>query len=489
MLLISTIVIVPVKSHADTWLGGLPESISKAGGEFVVGSLALASSAQELGSEYVDRVYTGVSKAWERSSEKVKESVHDGMQAVVDTGESLQRLGSDFWDWTKNVASEISGRIVFNSTNIEVNSNLETGIIEETIEESGQNIIIEHETKYPDIEIWTNNNDRHFRFPEDSEFYWMLSARDGIYMFKHLSVRMMDTSYAYISFDNEDDPIFAPHDGWFSIRTELRHMDGVETGNGGLPYETVQEFFSYALNPVIAEDLLNGLSAVGIESLTIGTEQVYNTYLSQMENILQNISTWRQKELFLPVNEIIPYPLNDTENYLVWDSENGVFVNPIDGEVYEGEVNYTVPNTTNIKLENGQVVTVVETVTGELVNVETGEIVGTTSNPPGGGGDGEEIPDPNTIQWEKLKMPFDALTRAFPFSIPWDVGRALDAVFGDLSTGEVPVWKLPIYGEEFEITIPELFVNDWLPFFRAFILIVFDIGIVYAIRKWFGGAT
>lgn len=93
------------------------------------------------------------------------------------------------------------------------------------------------------------------------------------------------------------------------------------------------------------------------------------------------------------------------------------------------------------------------------------------------------------FDWDKLKMAGGFFTNKFPFSVPWDVGRALDAVFGGLSpTDDVPSYNLKIKDWSTELTIPEFF-KPWFTVIRVMLLVMFDIGLIWAIRKMLGGAS
>jgi hypothetical protein len=103
-----------------------------------------------------------------------------------------------------------------------------------------------------------------------------------------------------------------------------------------------------------------------------------------------------------------------------------------------------------------------------------------------------DVGEPDTIQWAKLKAIPDAFTTKFPFSLPWDISKALTAVFGDFEeTDTAPVWKfkLHVLGEEYswDVTFPQM-VQDWAPFIRWTFIIFFDVGLIYAVRKLLGGA-
>lgn len=96
--------------------------------------------------------------------------------------------------------------------------------------------------------------------------------------------------------------------------------------------------------------------------------------------------------------------------------------------------------------------------------------------------------DTAKIKWDKLKLSASGFTYAFPFSLPWDVGRAFDAVFGNFDASNPPEWQLKIHKETFTIKIPDMLLG-WFPFTRAALLIMFDIGLIYSVRKLLGGAS
>lgn len=98
----------------------------------------------------------------------------------------------------------------------------------------------------------------------------------------------------------------------------------------------------------------------------------------------------------------------------------------------------------------------------------------------------------NDVNIDALKSIPATVTTKFPFSLPWDAGRALDAVFGQFTESNTPpIWQyvLEFRGDThvFNIQFPQL-LHNWMPFIRAFILIGFDISIIYAVRKLLGGA-
>lgn len=98
------------------------------------------------------------------------------------------------------------------------------------------------------------------------------------------------------------------------------------------------------------------------------------------------------------------------------------------------------------------------------------------------------VGDPNNVQWDKLKQSGEFFTTKFPFSLPWDVDRGLHAVFGGFNASDPPKWDFKIT-DSYTVTIqmPDLIVG-WSPFIRAVMLIMFDLGIAYAVSRLLGGA-
>lgn len=101
-----------------------------------------------------------------------------------------------------------------------------------------------------------------------------------------------------------------------------------------------------------------------------------------------------------------------------------------------------------------------------------------------------EDDDPAKVKWDKLKTIPNFMTTRFPFSLPWDIGRFLDAVFPDVTPISELKFEFPDIGEfdtDFEITIPDYF-EPWMEFARSAFIYGFDIALVYTIYRLFGGA-
>lgn len=81
----------------------------------------------------------------------------------------------------------------------------------------------------------------------------------------------------------------------------------------------------------------------------------------------------------------------------------------------------------------------------------------------------------------------DLFTTKFPFSIPWDIFRALEAFFGKMGSEE-PRFVLSFISDDVILELPE-FIKEWIPLVRSLILLIFDVSVIYALYRWFGGAS
>lgn len=103
----------------------------------------------------------------------------------------------------------------------------------------------------------------------------------------------------------------------------------------------------------------------------------------------------------------------------------------------------------------------------------------------------KEIKEEN-LSCERVQRPDfeplgNAFTTSFPFSLPWDLKRYLDASFSGIGS-EKPKFDLPFFGDDVEITIPDE-LDKYIKFFKGFLLIVFDLSIIYLfVRVMRGGS-
>lgn len=105
----------------------------------------------------------------------------------------------------------------------------------------------------------------------------------------------------------------------------------------------------------------------------------------------------------------------------------------------------------------------------------------------------EDTGKPEDVNWKKLKVIPTLFTTKFPFSLPWDAKRAAVALFGDVPvvdefkyTVKVPIGDGDPY--KLDLSFPPI-MDTFGNIFRTGLLIAFDIGLLYAVRKWFGGAS
>lgn len=93
------------------------------------------------------------------------------------------------------------------------------------------------------------------------------------------------------------------------------------------------------------------------------------------------------------------------------------------------------------------------------------------------------------VDWEPLRRVGVELTERFPFSLPWDVWRAIDAVQAE---GKLPDLKGQFYDPVQHVPIPwEIAWPDWMDRFRTVVrwglFFVFNVGLIYAVARLFRG--
>lgn len=95
------------------------------------------------------------------------------------------------------------------------------------------------------------------------------------------------------------------------------------------------------------------------------------------------------------------------------------------------------------------------------------------------------VGDLSSVRWSGLQV---AITDRFPFSLPWDVKRAVE---GLAQSGELRAIPAQIYGPsgpiEFELQWPE-FVKQLVPFVRGGLLFVYGLGLLWGTKSLLGGA-
>lgn len=230
-------------------------------------------------------------------------------------------------------------------------------------------------------------------------------------------------------------------------------------------------------------------------------------------------------EIYYPLESIYPYAESLGKDHpLEWNADIDAFVLPQNPSVpYNGNVGWYIPAPTAYLDNAGSVRVGFRSADGTITDALTGQVVDSGAGVQPIPGEGVDVPagffdtvlqglgslvsgvsslvdlftngligDVGAIRWDKIMNLGYDLTNKFPFSIPWDVGRAFNAVFGGISVVDVPVWDFEVnfLGNRysFSISFPE-YVLNWFPVIRTFILVLFDVGIVLSIRQWLGGAS
>lgn len=129
-----------------------------------------------------------------------------------------------------------------------------------------------------------------------------------------------------------------------------------------------------------------------------------------------------------------------------------------------------------------------DTTTGEDIQVNEDEILvdeTTTPTDP----DEEEGENENACT-DKIKLPSfkpigQAFTTSFPFSIPWDIKRAIDSAFGGVGDTK-PSFNLSMFGDGVVLTVPD-FIDNWMPFLRGFLVLGFDLSILFLFYRFMKG--
>lgn len=115
---------------------------------------------------------------------------------------------------------------------------------------------------------------------------------------------------------------------------------------------------------------------------------------------------------------------------------------------------------------------------------ETGRTTTTTTQPKG---EREETaqPDDTAIDWEPLRRGLYELTEKFPFCLPWDLMRGVQSMEANQWDRKIRVAIGDEFWPNFEI---DLTMFDRLASInRVIMLVIFDLGLIFATRKLMGG--
>lgn len=151
----------------------------------------------------------------------------------------------------------------------------------------------------------------------------------------------------------------------------------------------------------------------------------------------------------------------------------GVYVTPSD-QVPSGWVN----RGTGEEIVVNEDELIVEDVDPSIIDTPKPNPEGVEPNPDK---EGENETDYPSCEKEFEKIEFEkvgtAFTHAFPFSIPWDIKRFIDASFSGIGDAR-PSFDLPDSLGGVKLEIPTFF-DSWIGFMRTFVIIVFDVSLIY----------
>ena len=298
-------------------------------------------------------------------------------------------------------------------------------------------------------------------------------------------------------------------DGSISRRSLSRHIliqDLTITTVPSTGYRTLTIKSAYHLDD---NDFLIGLKSYLNSTIDMDTYHQVDHWANQVGNSLDKVfqSSRQHGKLYVPIDGLMG--VGDGSVGLNYDLSADRWVVSQTGEHWLGDVSLDLDQigvitdaTTgaiayNPDLDIPRVG--IRDVTGTITDTFTGENVGTieTDIPIDGSWaiPNVAVPPPSVpgqINWDKLKYSGEIFTTAFPFSLPFDIYNALNASFVDVSQADFTGWDLPINFNnktyKFKVKIPDA-ILFYLPFWNSFVLIMFDVSLIYAIRKWFGGAS
>lgn len=287
---------------------------------------------------------------------------------------------------------------------------------------------------------------------------------------------------------------------------------GIRSSGYAAPYNTVG-FYGYDLfDGSYQAPFINMPKTISVSATTSDVWSYVYPYVYDNFNVVSDGDLTKIKDAYkaktFTVSDVIPRPnLNDFIAYpmvgdgsldktkkLTWDQTSKVYKDAT-GAVYTPDsIGWDVPKAKVVTNADGTTSTAIPVGT-DLVDITTGAVVGSTDTA------APAIPDTligkienffdlsKPIDFNPLKAIPQTLTTAFPFSLPWDIGRMLDTL---TATGVRPDFDVSMKVNGKTVT-QQLPFGDWVdplvPYIRSGVVLLFTLGLVFAVRKLFGGAT
>ncbi|WP_336975143.1 hypothetical protein [Bacillus thuringiensis] len=449
-------------------------------GAVLVGGLAIAAGLNAFGQTgAADRVASGAQGVWDTTIDGFKK----GVNSSIEFGKQVYQQGRDAVDSIyikgSKMASDLKAYLIKKAVGLTVSMGAEvfnrTQGWDKDIDMSNKETQ-KATTSYPDMYV-TNFNGIVISNAGTSKAFIVHMSDGKVFRVNQLDLRSTSKgmTLSFTSFDISDGVYGSGHADMYFPDFDYSNVHSIEAfSKTFVGRKSFSGEFMTSVN-VVTNDYVNDIMAR------------YNDVSGKVQ---EKWETMKDAGMVIPVSAVEalnPSLRYDAEAKTFVDKGTGVGVNTGDltfpiPVIKEGKLTIPVPEV-NAKTGAATGETIyTDVTTGTVVGNPTGSVSPPTTVPP-------VIPGDNTIHWEKLKMVPEVLTRKFPFSIPWDVQRAFESTFGGLTSTDLPTWHLDLgKGMQFDLAFPKV-VEPWFPFTRNIVLIGFDIALIYAIRKWLGGAS
>lgn len=452
----ASVFVFPVhRASANPLAAAVPAGIEIGAGVYVTGAIALAALAGAFGyTQYSDDIRQHAAAVWASANDTVKRSLKASIEAAAAAGKNAITISRDVYDY---ILSKV-------------------GVITDAVRNT-------------------------FTVPK--------STRNTIYSQWGRAELLGDDIYLtpskrYVLINYVDGEEFNAYYDRTSFKVNFYEEYGSKYVTWGTSDKTVQvdSFLQLADIVSVITWYNNVMAPVGVSLALVPVSQVDSVSSNDIKS--SGKLAWNETTDTPVIALPNSFPATSvTGKTLTWDPDAGVWKDASGAAVPQSDVVVGSPEL----VLNPDGIAYKDVATGDLVGVKEGTIV--DSPPVEDTGVLEDIltgvqtiadvlttglvGDTSKINWDRLKMAGSAFTTAFPFSIPWDIGRAFDAVFGSFEDlRDMPEWHWTIRfaGHDYTIDfgIDDYFLS-WFEIIRSVMLILFDVGLVYAVRKMLGGAS
>lgn len=433
----SVFVIPSHRAYANPLAVAIPAGIEIGAGVYVTSAIALAALAGAFGyTQYEEDIREHAAAVWASANEQVKKSLRASIEFAISAGNKAISLSRDVYDFILAKVGEITS-VVRKSVNVP---------------ESTQKRIYSPQG-------FANFSSASSVSISPSEPYKLVQYVDGKPYATFVYGGYNDYTYSgtYFTFD------YITYSGktfvsWGSRKVEVEGKLAPTTISG------VITWFNNAMSKVGVTLELVPVSHV--ESISPDTIKKSGVLSWDQDNDTPVIALPKS----FPAVSTTGKTLTWDEGAKVWKDGSGVAVPQTDVVVKSPDI---VLNPSGVSYK--------DVVTGELVPVRTGEGVGT----------GEEGGTTGTLDFSPLIVSFSDLSKKFPFSIPFDFYNFIK--FLDVPPSaprfDINVSKsVEILGNEipirYKFSLDFSVFDDLAKAVRFFLLVVFDISLILALRRF-----